>query len=325
MPSLRHIVFLFTCCSAIPLAAQESGRFVIPSDQPQMTFVPQAPPPMGQKNLQHLADSFGTQSPHQLRPAPIQLAAHTDCPDSAEPIRPAGMDRCDSASIQPAALLPIPARLPVEAEEEEDVEIVPPKKKSVLDTPLVRNSSLDGQGKIVKPMLSNGFGPVITMFASLFLVITTFLIFALLFKKVSPKGTRPLSKELFENLGRAPLTQKFQLHLLRLGNRLILVSVTPDGVQPITEISDPDEVVQLLGLCRRLDANSSTQNFKKMFNALAEEPTEGGYFGVDAGSRPKPKTKAAPRGKSSLVDLYSESDESLTELLANGLKGGRHG
>ena len=237
------------------------------------------------------------------------------------------MGRIDTTSIQSAAVESRPLTEPEWGESPQifDDEEFAPKQPSLLDAPIVRRDS-DGTGKIAKPLVSGGIGPVVTMFASLFLVISIFLIFALLFKKVSPKSGKVLPRDLFENLGRASLTQKFQLHLLRLGNRLILVSVTLDGVQPITEITDPDEVVQLLGLCQRMDPNSSTQKFKKMFSDLSTEAPEGGYFGVDVDTRPSPRaTKATPRSKSSLVDLYSEPDASLTELLANGLKGGRHG
>jgi flagellar biogenesis protein FliO len=256
------------------------------------------------------------------------------------------MSRNDTVNVQPAAFSPVttaprpllepvpvePARLlqsvdtpnvDVDDEEGEIVETTATQQKSILDAPLVRKAPSGDNGKLAKPIISGSVGPVVSMFASLFLVIMLFLVFALLFRKVTPNGSGLLPKELFESLGRAPLTQKIQLQLLRLGNRLILVSVTADGVQPITEITDPDEVVQLLGLCRRLDSNSSTQNFKKMLNALSEEPADGGYFGTDVEPRPRSRGKAA-RTKSSL-DLYSESDESLTDLLANGLKGGRNG
>ena len=332
MPSLRQIVFLFACCTAFPLAGQESGRYVIPDGQPLVSFAPQAPP-TAREQLQHVADGFGA-----VRSATIPLATHTNDP-SAPAVISASMGRNDTTSIQTTVFSPAQPNLertpidprelkssPIDEDEEEE-EIVPKKKEAqdTLDTPLVRSDTANDNGKIAKPSVSNGVGSVVTMFASLFIVIATFLILALLFKKVSPKGSGPLPSELIENLGRTSLTPKIQLHLLRLGNRLILVSVTLDGVHPITEITDPDEVVQLLGLCRRLDPNSSTQNFKKMYDAVAAEPPTGGYFGADVDTRPRSKSKATPRTKSSLVDLYSEPDASLTELLANGLKGGRNG
>ena len=327
MPLLRRIVLLFACCFTFPLIAQEPARFVIPDDQPQVSFPAQVLPKT-QDQLQHVAEGFRTSSPPQARPAPIQPASHTDY-QAPPTISSASMGRNDTTSIQTAVLPPAPPqplleqtlvepqRLEPPTEFEENPAV--PQKPNILDTPLIRKGPSDAKG-VAKPLFSGGVGPVVSMFVSLFLVLTTFLILALLFKKVSPKGSRPLPKELFENLGRAPLTQKFQLHLLRLGNRLILVSVTLDGVQPITEITDPDEVLQLLGLCRQWEPNSSTQNFKRMLNTLAAEPTEGGD--VSPNARPRPRAKATSK---SSFDLYSESNESLTELLANGLKGGRNG
>ncbi|MDR2706012.1 MAG: flagellar biosynthetic protein FliO, partial [Planctomycetaceae bacterium] len=137
----------------------------------------------------------------------------------------------------------------------------------------------------------------------------------------------------FEDLGRAVLTQKIQLHLLRLGNRLLLVSITPDGVSPITEITDPDEVVPLLGLCRQLDSHSSTEFFRKTLSSFSTGGASGGYFGTDVNQTISPNNlignnnrKTSSRNSKSkpttFVDLYSEPDESLAEILA---KGGQHG
>ncbi|MDR1140439.1 MAG: flagellar biosynthetic protein FliO [Planctomycetaceae bacterium] len=190
------------------------------------------------------------------------------------------------------------------------------------------NSGKNGNEKrlLDRPKIANAITPLISVFGSLLIVLAAFLILVLLLKKVSPKGNRLLPKEAFEDLGRAMLTQKIQLHLLRLGNRLLLVSITPDGVSPITEMTDPDEVVALLGLCRQLDTHSSTEFFRKTLNSFSTGGVEGGYFGADVAKTNIDNRKTSPRKgrskQSTLVDLYSEPDESLAEILA---KGGQHG
>lgn len=196
----------------------------------------------------------------------------------------------------------------------------------LLDKPLGSGKTESGQRLLTRPKISSAVTPIISVLGSLLIVLGIFFILVLFLKKVSPKGNSLLPKEVFENLGRAMLTQKIQLHLLRLGNRLLLVSITPDGVSPITEITDPDEVVPLLGLCRQLDTHSSTEFFRKTLSSFSTGGTEGGYFGTDVtkvniDNRKTPIRNSRSK-QSTLVDIYSEPDESLAEILA---KGGQHG
>jgi len=59
-------------------------------------------------------------------------------------------------------------------------------------------------------------------------------------------------------LGRAPLANRQQAHLLRCGNKLLLVSAGTAGTEPLTEITDPAEVERLTELCRRARPNIAT-------------------------------------------------------------------
>ncbi|MDR0706160.1 MAG: flagellar biosynthetic protein FliO [Planctomycetaceae bacterium] len=206
--------------------------------------------------------------------------------------------------------------------------------KPLLDKTIDSGKTGNDKKLLNRPKIANAITPLIPVLGSLLIVIGVFLILALFLKKVSPKGNRLLPKEAFEDLGRAVLTQKIQLHLLRLGNRLLLVSMTPDGVSPITEITDPDEVVPLLGLCRQLDSHSSTEFFRKTLSSFSTSGGEGGYFGTDVAPTMDPNNlignnhrKTSSRNnrskQTSLVDIYSEPDESLAEILAKG--GGQHG
>ena len=160
--------------------------------------------------------------------------------------------------------------------------------------------------KLAKPELS----PLLSVGGSLLIVVGAFFLLVILFRKVSPQGNRPLPKEAFECLGRYFLTQKHQLQVLRLGNRIVLVSVMPDGVRTLAEITDPDEAVGFLGLCRRLDTNSATEMFRKTVAAMSEDEL----------SRPHDRPIVTRRkGQSAAsLDLYSDPDESLASILARG-------
>jgi flagellar biogenesis protein FliO len=90
-----------------------------------------------------------------------------------------------------------------------------------------------------------------------------------LVKRKTPQSLTRLPSEAFEVLGRAPLSGRQQVHLLRCGNRLLLVSVTPGGAETLTEITDPLEVDRLAGLCRQSQPGSSSAAFKQVFEQLA--------------------------------------------------------
>ena len=164
------------------------------------------------------------------------------------------------------------------------------------------------KNKLVKPELT----PIVSVGGSLFIVIASFFLLAALLRKVSPKGNRPLPKEAFECLGRYFLTQKHQVQVLRMGSRIVLVSVMPDGVSTLAEITDPDEAVSFLGLCRRLDSNSATEVFRKSVASMSEEEL----------SRPRERHAATRRKTApvSSLNLYSDPDESLATMLARGTR-----
>ena len=171
-----------------------------------------------------------------------------------------------------------------------------------------KKTSVSGlKNKLVKPELT----PILSIGGSLLIVIAAFFLLAILLRKVSPKGNRPLPREAFECLGRYFLTQKHQLQVLRLGNRIVLVSVMPDGVSTLAEITDPDEAVTFLGLVRRLDSNSATEMFRNTVSRMSDDEL----------SRPnqRPVVTSRRQGQSSgSLDLYSEPDESLVSMLARG-------
>jgi flagellar biogenesis protein FliO len=161
--------------------------------------------------------------------------------------------------------------------------------------------------KLAKPELT----PALSVAGSLLIVIAAFFLLAILFRKVSPQGNRSLPKDAFECLGKYFLTQKHQLQVLRLGNRIVLVSVMPEKVTTLSEITDPDEVVSFLGQCRRLDVNSATEVFRKAVANMSDDELSRPY------ERPAVTTRRKGQSAASL-DLYSDPDESLATILARG-------
>jgi len=116
-----------------------------------------------------------------------------------------------------------------------------------------------------------GAGALVTIGSSLAIVIGLFLLFAYMVRRTAPGQAAVLPGEVVEVLGRTLLDNRQQVQLLRLGRRLILVSVTPAGVETLAEVADPDEVTRLVGLCQQSRAGSTTAVFRQVFEQLAGE------------------------------------------------------
>ena len=97
-----------------------------------------------------------------------------------------------------------------------------------------------------------------TVFGSLALVLGVFFALVSALRRAAPPGAALLPAEAFEVLGRAPLANRQQAHLLRCGNKLLLISSNAAGAEPLTEITDPAEVDRLTDLCRQARPSIAT-------------------------------------------------------------------
>ncbi len=116
--------------------------------------------------------------------------------------------------------------------------------------------------------------------AGLAIVVGLFLACMWMLRRSGPKATSPLPQEAVAVLGRVPLAARNFAHLLQVGNKLVLVAITPEGVSPITEITDPIEVQRVLGLCMRNHKQSTTAEFHNVLQQLSKEPASG-FLGND--------------------------------------------
>jgi flagellar biogenesis protein FliO len=113
---------------------------------------------------------------------------------------------------------------------------------------------------------------VCTVGGSLSVVLGLFLVVAWAMRKAAPRGALALPKDVFEILGRASLGARQQVQLLRCGCKLLLVSITPHGVETLTEVTDAVEVDRIAGICQQGNPKSSTMAFRQVFQQLAAEP-----------------------------------------------------
>jgi flagellar protein FliO/FliZ len=161
------------------------------------------------------------------------------------------------------------------------IESVTPSGAS--DEPLRIQKSNDSQR--LQPDSSaakSGGNATATVLGSLAVVLAAFFVLVWISRKTAPKGLAPLPSEVFESLGRAPLTARQQMQLVRLGNKLVLLSVTPTGAESLTEITDVDEVNRLTGLCQQNKSGSISESFRDVLSQYAEEPAPGGFTGDPA-------------------------------------------
>ena len=136
----------------------------------------------------------------------------------------------------------------------------PRRDQPVLLPPHARSAG----GEAVKS--GGGLSSPIALAGSLAIVLGLFFALVWVFRRAAPKGSTLLPGEVVEVLGRAPLAGRQCMHLLRCGNKLLLVSVTPVGAETLTEVTDPVEVDRLAGLCRQAHPQSATATFRQVLN-----------------------------------------------------------
>ena len=128
---------------------------------------------------------------------------------------------------------------------------------------------------------SRGSGSSIaTILGSLGIVLGLFLLAVWMLRRAMPKTSHTLPAGIVEVLGRAPLTNRQHVHLVRCGNKLLLICISPSGIATLTEIIDPMEVDRLAGLCQQGRSNSTTAAFRQVFSDLAAQPAIGGFSGA---------------------------------------------
>lgn len=136
--------------------------------------------------------------------------------------------------------------------------------------------------------------------ASLGIVLGLFLLVVWVVRRGMPKSAALLPHEAVELLGRAPLFGKQQVHLVRCGNKILLLCASPSSVETLTEITDSDEVERLTELCQQRHGSSAPATFRQTFQQFGDEPrgldylVEQGADELDFGhleAGPRPRTR----------------------------------
>lgn len=145
----------------------------------------------------------------------------------------------------------------------DDSDLLPAREDKQSGSPITNN------------LLTNSKGGVTTMVGSLAIVVGLFLMLAWFAKRNMPAGQRPLDSDVVQVLGRAPLSGKQMMHLVRLGPKLLLVSVSTSGAETLAEVSDPVEVERLMALCQQNSGGSVSESFRDVLTQFEREPVQG--------------------------------------------------
>ena len=168
-----------------------------------------------------------------------------------------------------------------------------------IELPSLRRSQRDGTGPVPRERAASGGGVTFMVLSSLAIVLGLFFLVVWLVRRALPKSATSLPSDVLEVLGRSPLAARHNLQLIRLGRRLLLVSVTPDAAETLTEVTDVDEVNHLISLCRQNQPGSVMAGFREALHQLGMDGQTGtkepGSFADRAGFGAGPAaTRRAP-------------------------------
>ncbi len=106
------------------------------------------------------------------------------------------------------------------------------------------------------------------MSASLAIVVGGYLAFLWLVRVVNPtQSRRQLPREVVNVIGTTRFSAHQELQLVRLGCKLLLLLVGPDGTKSIGEVTDPAEVDHLVSLCNPRRSRSPLPATRPSFRA----------------------------------------------------------
>ena len=128
-------------------------------------------------------------------------------------------------------------------------------------------------------------GAMTTVFGSLAVVLALFFFVVWISRRASPNGSSQLPSEAVEMLGRTHLGPRKFVHLVRVGGKLLLVSITSNGMETLTEIDDAAEVERIRSICEQNKPGSVSATFRQVLAQFGNEPSPRGFLGDDADSR----------------------------------------
>lgn len=139
-------------------------------------------------------------------------------------------------------------------------------------------------------------GTIINIVSSLAIVLGLFFLVAWLMRRGSVGGAGELPSDVVRVLGRAALAPRQQMQLVRVGGKLLLVAVSQNGAQTLTEVTDADEVQRLAAACEATPGGGASNSFRQVLAQLGGQRAVGGFFGGGESAENGRGARRAARG-----------------------------
>lgn len=161
-----------------------------------------------------------------------------------------------------------------------------PSERQPLGTPgqgLVPDSDPANESKQLGEFSNNGSW-VLNTITALGVVIGLIIAMRLAMNKLSGRAVMGGRTGIVEVLSRTSISPRNQVMLLRLGQRIIVVSEGPTGVRTLANLDDPDEVANLLTSISASRPGSITQSFNQLLNRAGTEMDNPSSFTAEHGA-----------------------------------------
>ncbi len=144
---------------------------------------------------------------------------------------------------------------------------------------LSQRTAVEKAGAGAKPTADTPLStPGITVASSLAVVLGLFAGFVWLTRRFGTSGSAKtgIPKDVLQNLGSTSIDARTNVTLLRCGARIIVIAQTPTGVQTLSEITDPNEVISITAQC----VGDSKRAFASTLVEFEKLPAEKGFVGA---------------------------------------------
>lgn len=133
---------------------------------------------------------------------------------------------------------------------------------------------------------SKMIGPLVTVASSLSIVLALFCALVWAGRKFGggAAASKPLPASALSPLGHVMLDPRTKLLLVKCGRRILVLSQTANGVTPITEVTYPDEVRELIASC----SSEAREVFERTLREIELEPVKG-FTEPQPNAAPKPR------------------------------------
>lgn len=180
-----------------------------------------------------------------------------------------------------------------------ETSVTSPERPSMPLAPPKNRGGSDGDAA----QRSGGRGWFSTM-TSLSVVVGAFLLLLYVARRHLPQGTRRLPAEAVESLGRMTLGPRQELHLVRVGTRLLVIGASPQGLAALGAVDEPEEVERLEQLCRPGGSATVSSSLRQALTRFEKEQRSTGTRDESwtSDSRGRSTSRATRRGATAEVE-----------------------